>query len=930
MEIDNLIDNKISNDDLLKKIEQLKKENDDLNRENSRLKSAFNFFPDVLTIIDQECNIIYTSHPNSVGEIDKRMLHKSFLDFIYAEDKSKVKDAIERIKNNESNFEHIEYRISFFSGMTMWVDSSFAPNKNEPGLMLVATRDLSSQKKREEELNQTQKKYRAIFEGSNDAILIISGEQLVDCNQKALHLFGYENKEEFLKYSISEMHPEIQPDGRRSLDYIRELVDYVYENGYTSLNWLFRKKDKSDLHARIAINSFEYSGKYYLQVAVRDMSDFIQIQQSMQQSEQQLDVILDNTQQIFLLIDKNYRIQIFNRAAYLYGERILGIYIEPGKSVLDYINDEFLPDFIKNFNLAVNGKPCHSERYINGKDGKSYWLNFNYTPVFSDDGQIHSIIYNIRDITQQKEAELKLKHSEDKFRKIMEFSPDVVTILNKDMKLIFHSERDLSLLGYSVDELKDSNLQFVAHPEDVDLVKNVMFRAIENPNEIVSVVYRGMHKNGSFLWIESKISNQLDNPAIKGIIVSSRDITERKQYEIELKNSEERFRVLLDNSPLAISISREFRDVYVNDAYLKLFGYDSIDEALNCTIFDKIAPESRDYVIRHMKEQGENGIVRSYEIMGMKKDGSKFVMEVIPAIIKLSNGFEAIAYFNDITERKKYELERDKFIQELQASNDMIEQESSRIQNLNRRLEESERKLKELNDSKDKFFSIIAHDLRSPMTGFYSIADTLSDHLESLTQDEIKSIVQSIKTSAESLFELLDTLLTWARTQIGRIDFEPFLLNLYNESEKAIEIVYANAANKKIDILNQIPKNLMIEADKYMLNTIIRNLLTNAIKFTNPGGYISLNAAEIGSLENQFDRFIEVSVTDSGVGIEKVVLDKLFKLEHKISTRGTKNEKGSGLGLILCKEFVEKHGGKIYVESQVGEGSRFRFTIPKA
>ena len=227
---------------------------------------------------------------------------------------------------------------------------------------------------------------------------------------------------------------------------------------------------------------------------------------------------------------------------------------------------------------------------------------------------------------------------------------------------------------------------------------------------------------------------------------------------------------------------------------------------------------------------------------------------------------------------------------------------------------------KQLNATKDKFFSIIAHDLKNPFITLLGFTDLLLTDYSELSDEEKKYYIEEMKKSAEISHNLLQNLLQWSRAQTGRIEFNPQKLELLQIVDKNILLLKAAAEKKQIKLLHEIPPEIYVNADEEMLNTVLRNLLTNAIKFSNKGGTTSVNAIAK-------DNFVEVSVVDSGIGMDQNTIENLFRLDVAHSTIGTDNETGTGLGLILCKEFVEKHGGKIWVESEVGKGSSFRFTL---
>lgn len=235
-------------------------------------------------------------------------------------------------------------------------------------------------------------------------------------------------------------------------------------------------------------------------------------------------------------------------------------------------------------------------------------------------------------------------------------------------------------------------------------------------------------------------------------------------------------------------------------------------------------------------------------------------------------------------------------------------------------IENQKKELIIANETKDKFFSIIAHDLRGPIGSLVNMFELLEDE-NLFTEKEKKEAEIAMKKSTKSTYDLLENLLRWSRLQNGTIEFNPENINCFDIVEQCFRLLNNTSKNKKILLINNITKDIVAYADKEMITTVIRNLISNAIKFTNENGLIELNA-------DKKDNFIFISVKDNGVGIENKNIPKLFIINEKLSNIGTFGEKGTGLGLILCKEFVEKNNGQIWVESEVDKGSKFIFTIP--
>jgi signal transduction histidine kinase len=246
---------------------------------------------------------------------------------------------------------------------------------------------------------------------------------------------------------------------------------------------------------------------------------------------------------------------------------------------------------------------------------------------------------------------------------------------------------------------------------------------------------------------------------------------------------------------------------------------------------------------------------------------------------------------------------------------------NKQLKAINARVEAQNIELQNLNATKDKFFSILGHDLKGPLNSLTSFSNLLINYFDSLSKEEIQTLAKDLDKSIKNLFSLLNNLLEWARSQTGNIDFTPSQFDVASVITETAELLAAQAAAKQIQIQLVPTQALMVSAHKQSITTVIRNLISNAIKFTPLGGIITVQATQAGGA-------VRVSVADTGVGMNKSVMDKLFRLDAKHSTLGTAQEKGTGLGLILCKDFVEKNGGHIGVTSEEGKGSEFYFTVP--
>src|SRR5664280_261297 len=311
---------------------------------------------------------------------------------------------------------------------------------------------------------------------------------------------------------------------------------------------------------------------------------------------------------------------------------------------------------------------------------------------------------------------------------------------------------------------------------------------------------------------------------------------------------------------------------------------------------------------REKERRADELIMANKELAYQNEEKEKRADELIMANKEL-------AYQNEEKEKRADELVMAN--KELAYQNEEKEKRAEELFTANKELKQ----LLQLNSDKNRFISILAHDLRSPFSGLLGLSEVLIEDIRRLSTEEIEDIANNINKSAKSSFKLLENILSWARAKQGKIPFDPQILSFTNNCEDAVDVLNPIAKAKNIKIDFSTGDHINVFADVDMFKAVLRNLVSNAIKFTNPGGTISITAKQMNSN-------ITISVSDNGIGIAPLNLMKLFEMAKVSTTKGTAEETGTGLGLLLCKEFVEKHGGKIWVESEVGKGSDFKFTLP--
>lgn len=403
------------------------------------------------------------------------------------------------------------------------------------------------------------------------------------------------------------------------------------------------------------------------------------------------------------------------------------------------------------------------------------------------------------------------------------------------------------------------------------------------------------------IFLDVNISPILnDQGKVTNAIIQEIDITERKRTETELIKSKQQYDDLVAKIPVGVYIlhtkpNGSFALDYASPRMAEMLGL-TVESLLadNQTIFKAIHPDDVD----GFRTLSQDGIYqhRPFNWTGrIVADGNVKWMHFRSTPEALDNGDTLWhGLIVDITERKQSETE------------------------INLKNEE----LSNLVAEKDRFISIIAHDLRNPFNVLLGLTQLLDEDLPNLSPDEIHKMVTGLRGMTLSVYNLLENLLEWSLIKRGNASFNPKLFILQAKMDEFLHPVLELANKKRIEISYCVPDDLVVYADRSMMGSIIRNLASNAIKFTQQNGNVIISAYAIG------DQSIEISIKDTGIGMNKSMLDNLFNIDRKNNRRGTDGESSSGLGLIICKEFVDKHGGEIRVESKVGKGSTFYFSLP--
>ena len=737
----------------------------------------------------------------------------------------------------------------------------------------------------EESLRQSEIKLQVIIESTADGILAIDGNgKVIKTNNRFAELWKIPQEvlnsgddATLLNFVLEQL---VSP--KQFLDKVQQLYNSTDEDSDTLF---FNDGRIFERYSAPLMLDDKIIGRVW---SFRDITLRKRAEEALRESKNIIQNIIDNSPSLIYILDLDGKFILANKklaeVLNFSAEKLLG-------NTRQLVMSKVSADQHRNNDLQIinSEQAAIYEEEILESDGLHIYLTQKF-PFFDSEGKIYAVGGISTDITERKQTEEAIFKSKEQYRLLVESAPDIIFTIAGDGTFTSLSPAFETLLSWLPEEWIGKPFAGLIHPDDLPLLLDIFQKAMQG--ELPSVFEsRVLTKLGHYLFFEFVIKLIMENGEIKGIMGISRHITERKK-------AEEKINMLahaIKNSADCIAITdKDYKIIFVNDSFSKVYGFEKeeiVGQPISVITSKNNLPEVGHSLYSAMAKKE----VWSGEVLNKRKDGNDFSVQLSLAPVINDEGelIAIVGVLRDITERKRAEAE-------LKLKNEQ---------------------LLKLNAEKDKFFSIISHDLRSPFNSFLGMTQIMAEDLPSLTLDQIQEFSVSIRNSATNLYRLLGNLLQWSRMQQGSIPFNPEVIQLLPLAEDCIDMAMQSAKNKGIEITYDIPDNLKVFADNNMLLTVIRNLISNAVKFTHKGGLVNISA------KITKDKNVEISVSDTGIGMTTEILGNLFRLDVKANREGTEGEPSSGIGLLLCKEFVEKHGGKIWVESQEGKGATFYFTV---
>ena len=767
-----------------------------------------------------------------------------------------------------------------------YIHASRIFKENSVSGMRCIIHDITELKNSQEKIKESEEKYRLLSENAQDLIAVIDNKLNIDyINEKAhKRLMGYSLEDLIGKNALDLIHPED-----------RELVIKALKEKYSSIEVRIRSSNGKYFWMETSAEFYKNrDGKNYVLTISRDISERKEAAQKLIESETKYKDLANSLPEIIFEIDLNFKLAYTNAIA----SKIFGYSHEDfkkGLNAFDFIREEDRDVVIRNLSLIFRGKTIDPLIIqLRKKDGNFFYGSINATPIYKGT-KIIGMRSIIHDVTEIVEAEERIKESEEQFRTISEQSLMGISIIQEE-RIKYVNKTLAHILGYSVKEMVNwgqGEFFKTIHPEDKRKIIELATK-IENQDNANLQYYeaRGIHRNGSTIWLEiyNKRIKFQNKPAF---LVSYIDITEKKDAKEELRQSEEKYRFLFEKSPVSILlIDTNGKIEDCNPAIEKLIKYDRSELiGKRYGSLPIVLPEYLPILFERLKKIANGEIIPSIDIQLRKKDGNIVWVNIASSLVKLGDKAYLLVMVHNISETKELEL-----------------------------------KLKELNEMRKEFIDRASHELKTPITTVYGACQLLDLlHKDNFNPEQLELIeMASIGTKRikKLVDDLLDVSLLESRTfkvNKSRTDLSNIIINCIKEMK-----YFSNKRNHEIDI--DILPELNMNIDESRIELVFTNLISNAIKYTPSNGKIHIKMQSDG-------KFVQVKISDSGVGLSSEEIKNLFKKFSTIESPLKKDidmDLGStGLGLYLSKEIIKLHGGEIWAESEgKGKGSTFIVKIP--
>jgi len=528
------------------------------------------------------------------------------------------------------------------------------------------------------------------------------------------------------------------------------------------------------------------------------------------------------------------------------------------------------------------------------------------------------------DITERKRMEKKLRESEERYRDLFENANDIIQSVAPDSHFISVNKTWRKMLGYNKEEVANLTLWDIIHPDFIPHCREV-FQKVMSGKAINNVETVFVAKDGKPITVEGNINCRFKGGEVVATRGIFRDITERKRVEEALRESEGKYRALVENATDFIyMIDKDNRVLSLNESAANLFGK-APGELIGKTLFDLFPEEIAAHFSKNLKWVSETGRTKTTETKMIAAGREMWISASLsPVKDHKDKVISVMGVTRDITERKRMDDELQQKNEQLDAQNEELQSQAEELMAQQQELLEKTREVEEANQLKSEFLANMSHELRTPLNVIIGFSELLADEVPGKINKEQRQCLSDILGSSQHLLNLISDVLDLSKIESDKMKLSLTNIALTEVVESLARTMMPILAPRKQSLDIEIEEGLpLVHADKAKVSEVFLNLLGNSAKFTPDGGKLKIEAVREGD-------WCRVSMIDDGIGIKTEDQEKIFEPFYQLDNPQTQKKEGTGLGLRIAKQIIEKHGGQIWVESEYGKGSRFTFTLPLA
>jgi|GEM_PF-663730 len=881
---------------------KVKKRTEEILRSENRFRALIENSADAILLTDEKLQVLYQSPAveRMTGvSIEERRNNPGYR-YSHPDDLPIIQKLVNDSLHHPGKSIPFQIRFMHHDGYPFWIEGVITNLLQDESVNAIVFnyKNINERKDAEEKLAASEQRFRALIENINEGIVMNDENSVLLYQSPSVErILGYTLEERLEKPVKNFVHPDNQQGFELLYETLRENPGKSFPFQY---QFLHKKGHYVWLEGRVT-NLLHLQGVNAYIANYRDITKRKENEEKIASNELRLQALIENSSDAITLVDEKLAVLYQSPTA----EKLTGYTLEERKNISsrELVHPDELESLAKVHHQVLKNPntPFPFAYRLKQKSGRYIWLEGVANNLLHNKF-VRAIVTNYRDVTQRKEQDQKIATSEQRFRLLIENSADVVSLTDKNLKVIYQSPQGEKITGYTQEERAALDAKDLLHPEDIAALTEQYPKLFTNPEKPISFHYRFKHKLGHYIWLEGSLKNLLDDSAINAIVVNFRDVSERKLQEEKLAASEMRFRTLIENNFDGILLTTGNSELlYQSPSVERITGFAPPEKKSVSEFFNVHPDDVKNAMILSTRLRENPGIPIRFQLRFPRKNGEYMWAEGISTNFLQDERVHAIVTnFRDVTDQKASEAEVLKLNAELE---DRVQKRTTELQSANKELE--------------SFSYSVSHDLRAPLRIINGFSQLLVDDYREKLDSSGQQILERIMRNAKKMGQLIDDLLSFSK--LGRAEMRASTTKMSSLVQEALFDLEASGIS--------IPTQLHVGelkscyCDGPLIKQVWLNLISNAIKYS--GGKEN-PVIEIGMTSDSKPTYF---VKDNGAGFDMAYAHKLFGVFQRLHK--AEEFEGTGVGLAIVQRIILRHEGDVWAEAKENEGATFFFHIPE-